>query len=124
MSASAKAGAFLVQDADDPAAAAAPLDVAVIGESITIVLAPYEDLPPAPLRRLWFLWLSGHLGLLMPLAVRPGQRTDTATLEDTRRVLADGLPDDGPAAYVQLQELARTCRFFLGLATDRPTAAR
>ncbi|MFD5142871.1 DUF6415 family natural product biosynthesis protein [Streptomyces sp. NPDC058401] len=103
-----------------------PLDTVVISESVSIILEPREVLPSADLRDLWMSWLSGHFALLLPPLTAPSSRSP-ASRED--RLMADttafvrgaferGLPDEAEAAYVQLQELARTCRFLLGRAND------
>lgn len=125
MTTSVQAGTFLVLNTENTDIARAPVDVDVISESITIVLAPREDPPLAELRALWFSWLSGHLRLLMPLALAHRRALpDTETLAATRRALENGLPEDGAAACVRLQELARTCRYFLGLALEEPGAGQ
>ncbi|MGW0363662.1 DUF6415 family natural product biosynthesis protein [Streptomyces sp. NPDC002990] len=86
-----------------------------------------------PLRCLWFAWLSGHLNLLLDV-IGTGPAADPAVagddqlvaeaVADTRRVLEAGLPTGADQAYVRLQELARTCRFLLGLAHDRAVNGR
>ncbi|GHE45963.1 hypothetical protein GCM10017778_32220 [Streptomyces vinaceus] len=48
MSATMQAGAFLVCEADDGAAATAPLDTTVVSESVSIVLEPREYLIHIP----------------------------------------------------------------------------
>lgn len=58
-----------------------------------------------------------------------GQDADrTALVENTAAhitgTLAAGLPGDSAAAYAQVQELARECRFVLGLALDTPATDR
>ncbi|THA44645.1 DUF6415 family natural product biosynthesis protein [Streptomyces sp. A1136] len=104
------------------------LDITVISESVTIILEPRDTVPPAVVRDLWFRWLTGHLNLLLdvvctgPTADAEAVQDDELVAEvvsDTRRTLAAGLPAGGAQALVRLQELARTCRFLLGLAHDR-----
>ncbi|GHI74675.1 DUF6415 family natural product biosynthesis protein [Streptomyces spororaveus] len=103
-----------------------PVDVVAISESVSTILEPRDIPPPAALRGLWLSWLDGHLRLLLSVLDARGQEppsTGDATLVADAAayvddILGDGLEDDAPAAYVQLQELARTCGILLGLATD------
>ncbi|MFD6891166.1 DUF6415 family natural product biosynthesis protein [Streptomyces sp. NPDC059957] len=104
-----------------------PIDTVVISESISIILEPREALPSAALRDLWMSWLSGHFAVLLPCLTAPS-RPSTRARDDqpieqatdfVHGALERGLPEQAEAAYVQLQELARTCRFLLGLASDR-----
>ncbi|MFJ7272279.1 DUF6415 family natural product biosynthesis protein [Streptomyces sp. NPDC099050] len=103
-----------------------PLDTVVISESVSLILELREALPSAALRALWMSWLSGHFALLLPALTAssshpPETRDDQLIAEAinfVRGVLERGLPEEAEAAYVQLQELARTCRFLLGLASD------
>ncbi|MFE2878445.1 hypothetical protein ACFXG6_30465 [Streptomyces roseus] len=128
MSATVQTDAFLVCEADDATATTAPLDVTVISESVSIVLEARASEPPAALRQLWFRWLAGHLHLLMPLIeVRPWLSRNEGLellLQSTRDDLDAGLPEQAADAYVRLRELARICRFLLGLAIDQPGACR
>ncbi|MCX5129472.1 DUF6415 family natural product biosynthesis protein [Streptomyces sp. NBC_00347] len=103
-----------------------PIDTVVISESVSIILEPREILPSTALLDLWMSWLSGHFAVLLPSLAAPSSRppesTDdqliVGTVDFVRRALERGLPEEAEAAYVQLQELARTCRFLLGLAND------
>lgn len=128
MSATVQAGAFLVCEADDGAAATAPLDTTVMSESVSIVLEPRDIEPPAAVRQLWFSWLAGHLHLLVSqIEARPGGPREEGLdlmLQSTGTDLDAGLPEQAAAAYVKLQELARICSFFLGLALDQPGTGR
>ncbi|MFD3776347.1 DUF6415 family natural product biosynthesis protein [Streptomyces sp. NPDC058612] len=102
------------------------IDTVVISESVSLILEPREAVPSAALRDLWMSWLSGHFAILLPsLATsssHPPETRDAQLIADTtdfvRGALERGLPEEAEAAYVQLQELARTCRLLLGLASD------
>ncbi|MGW6976427.1 DUF6415 family natural product biosynthesis protein [Streptomyces sp. NPDC054952] len=120
--------AHTFQVAREQGFAGLPPDIVMISESISIILEPREATPPAALRGLWLSRLSGHLALLLPVVATPsrdraeaGQDTLIADIVTfVHEVLGRGLPDDAEAAYVQLQELARICRFLLGTACDPP----
>ncbi|MFE2250756.1 DUF6415 family natural product biosynthesis protein [Streptomyces lavendulae] len=123
MTTSTTADACVALDGPD-ASLSLPVDTVGISESVSIILEPRDVPPPAALRALWLSWLSGHINLLLPAIVtaRRHQSTDAVLVADTAAfvhdILEHGLPEDPQGAYVQLQELARTCRFLLGLATD------
>ncbi|WP_407841419.1 DUF6415 family natural product biosynthesis protein [Streptomyces sp. DSM 116496] len=103
-----------------------PIDTVVISESVSVILEPRELPPSVALRALWMSWLSGHFALLLPSLSAPPRHPPEArdgqliadTVDFVRGALERGLPEESEAAYVQLQELARTCRFLLGLASD------
>ncbi|MFD4135296.1 DUF6415 family natural product biosynthesis protein [Streptomyces goshikiensis] len=116
----------------DGITAALPVDVALIGDTVSTVLAHLDGTPDRAVSASWHRWLSGHLRLLAPIAVEQAPRWDDpqrtalvkATAAAVNRALAAGLPADPAAAYVHVQELARECRGLLGLVLDRPGDGR
>ncbi|MFE4205444.1 DUF6415 family natural product biosynthesis protein [Streptomyces goshikiensis] len=116
----------------DDTTAALPVDVVLIGDTVSTVLAHQDGTPDRSVSASWHRWLSGHLQLLTPIAVEQASRWDdpqrTALVKATEaavnRASAVGLPADPAAAYVHVQELARECRGLLGLVLDRPGDGR
>ncbi|QES56312.1 hypothetical protein DEJ51_20820 [Streptomyces venezuelae] len=109
-----------------------PVDVTLISETVSMVLACRAGTPDRATCAAWHRWLAGHLRLLAPIAVEQAPRWDDlgrtslveATAAAVAEVLAEGLPDDRETAYVHVQELARECRGLLGLVLDQPGDGR
>ncbi|WBY25112.1 DUF6415 family natural product biosynthesis protein (plasmid) [Streptomyces goshikiensis] len=116
----------------DGSTATLPVDVTLIGETVSTVLESREGTPGRPVCALWHRWLAGHLRLLSPIAVEQAPRWGDpkrtalveATAEAVTQALEDGLPADRHAAYVHVQKLARECRGLLGLVLDQPGDGR
>lgn len=105
-----------------------PPDIATIQSTVAAVLTPRRRVPDPDTLHTWWDLLRGHAQLLVGLLEeRPEDATAPITRFGTscaRARLAAGLPDAPDAAYVYLQELARTVRALLGIALDDPDTGR
>ncbi|MCX5078646.1 DUF6415 family natural product biosynthesis protein [Streptomyces sp. NBC_00513] len=116
----------------DGTTTALPVDVTLISETISLVLASRDWTPDRTVCAAWHRWLAGHLRLLAPIAVEQAphwsdpehMRLVEVTAAAVAKNLEGGLPADRHTAYVHVQELARECLGLLGLVLDQPRGGR